>query len=97
MENNIVNLEEEYFKKKNKEAYETLMDKDFKKVNELLEEPLNKIETSVKETVYCPQNIFEAGIFLNFLDKKVEQKDFAKINYYDFWQYWVFVAAQAFL
>ena len=85
MENNIVNLEEEYFKKKNKEAYQMLMNKDFKKVNEFLEEPLSKIETSVKENVYCPQNIFEAGILLNFLDKKVEQKDFAKINYYDFY------------
>lgn len=85
MENNIVNLEEEYFKKKNQEAYQTLMNRDFNKVTELLKEPLDKIENSVKGNVYCPQNIFEAGIFLNFLDKKVEQENFAKINYYDFY------------
>lgn len=85
MENNVINLEVEYFKKKNQEAYQTLMNKDFEKVNELLKEPLDKIQNSVKENTYCPQNIFEAGIFLNFLDKKVEQKDFANINYYDFY------------
>jgi len=85
MENNIVNLEEEYFKKKNQEAFGMLVNKEFEKVTVALEEPLNKIENSVKEKVYCPQNIFEAGIFLNFLGEKVEPKDFAKINYYDFY------------
>lgn len=85
MENNIVNLEEEYFKKRNKEAYTKLMNREFEDVKNLLKEPIEKIETTVTEKVYCPQNIFEAGIFLNFLDEKVEQKKFAKINYYDFY------------
>ena len=71
MENNIVNLEEEYFKKKNQEAYQKLVNREFKEAKEILKEPIEKIEISVKEQVYCPQNVFEAGIFLNFLGKSV--------------------------
>lgn len=84
MENKIVNLEEEYFKKKNQEAYVALMNREFEKVIAILKEPIEKIENSVKKSVYCPQNIFEAGILLNFFDNKIEQKDFSKVNYYDF-------------
>lgn len=84
MKDNIVNLEEEYLKKKNAEAFGYLMNRQFEKTIEVLKEPLAKIKGPMIENKYCPQNIFESGIILNFLNKKVEQKDFAKINYYDF-------------
>lgn len=84
MVDNIVNIENEYFKKKTKDAYEALMNKKFKDVIEILAEPIEKIEGKIKGSkVYCPQNIFDASIFLNFLEPKAEQEDFAKINYYD--------------
>lgn len=86
MENNIVNLEDEFLKQRNKEALDSLLKKDFEKVKELLKEPIEKIDEKINgKKIYCPQNIFEATIFLNFLEPKAEQKDFAKINYYDFY------------
>ncbi|MBO5143548.1 MAG: hypothetical protein J6C46_11280 [Clostridia bacterium] len=86
MENNVINIENEYFRRKNKEAYDKLMNREFDEVTELLEEPISKIEESIKaESKYCPQNIFDAAIFLNFLEPKASEKDFAKINYYDFY------------
>lgn len=86
MENNIVDIENEYFKKKNKEAYELLINKEFEKVVDILKEPIEKINKKLEEDKkYCPQNIFEATIFMNFLQPKLKQEDFAKINYYDFY------------
>lgn len=86
MENNVVNLEDEFLKKKNKEALESLMNKDFAKVKEILKEPIEKIDEKLKgQKTYCPQNIFDATIFMNYLEPKAEQKDFAKLNYYDFY------------
>ena len=84
MENNVVDIELEYFKLKNKEAYETLMKKEFAKVVEMLKEPIERIEAR-NEKKYCPQNIFDASIYMNFLEPKAKQEDFAKINYYDFY------------
>lgn len=91
MENNVVDIEMEYFKRKNKEAYDKLVNKEFESVKELLVEPISKIneqfgEEQFKEVKkYCPQNIFEAAIFLNFLEPKAKDNDFASINYYDFY------------
>ena len=36
MENNVVDIEMEYFKRKNKEAYDKLVNKEFESVKELL-------------------------------------------------------------
>lgn len=86
MENNIVNIEIEYFKRKSKEAYDLLVNKEYAKVKDILVEPISKINEQFKEDKkYCPQNIFEAAIFLNFLEPKANDKDFATINYYDFY------------
>lgn len=86
MENNIVNIEVEYFKRKSKEAYDLLVNKEYAKVKDILVEPISKINEQFKEDKkYCPQNIFEAAIFLNFLEPKANDKDFAAINYYDFY------------
>ena len=86
MDNKIFDLEEEYFKKKNKEAYEALKDRKFAEVKEILKEPLEKIEPKLNEKkLLCPQNVFEAAIFLNFLEPKAVQDDFATVNYYDFY------------
>lgn len=86
MENNVVNFEEEYFKLKNKEAYEKLMNREFEATREMLQEPIEKIEEKMKSgKKYCPQNVFDAAIFMNFLEPKATQQDFAKSNYYDFY------------
>lgn len=86
MKDNVVDMELEYFKIKNKEAYETLMNKEFDKVVTMLEEPIEKIESKLNGLkVYCPQNIFDASVYMNFLEPKATQKDFANINYYDFY------------
>lgn len=86
MGDNVINLELEYFKRKNDEAYNMLIKKEFKKVIEHLKEPLEKIEVKLTgQKVYCPQNIFEATIFLNLLEPKATEEDFGNINYYDFY------------
>lgn len=86
MENKVINLEEEYFKKKNKEAYEMLKNREFLKTKEILKEPIEKIDVKLSECKkYCPQNVFEAAIYLNFLEPKAKQEDFWKVNYYDFY------------
>lgn len=86
MENKIVDMELEYFKHKNKEIYDTLIKKEFKQVVDLAKEPIERIEKKVgDERVYCPQNVFEASIYLNFLEPKATQENFSNINYYDFY------------
>ncbi len=86
MENNVVDIELEYFKHKNKEIYDILMKEDFEKVVDLSKEPIERIENKLgDERIYCPQNIFEASIYLNFLEPKATQKNFSNINYYEFY------------
>ena len=59
MEKKIVDIELEYFKHKNKEAYETLMKREFQKVVDMLKEPIGKIEKKTEDTkLYCPQKKF---------------------------------------
>lgn len=86
MENKIIDMELEYFKHKNKEICDTLMKEDFKQVIDLAKEPIERIENKVgNERIYCPQNVFEASIYLNFLEPKATQENFSNINYYDFY------------
>ena len=85
MKENVVNFEAEYFLKKENEGQKAILDNDFTKVLDILKEPLEKIDNMQDIEMYCPQNIFDAAIFLNYLGKDVKQTSFSKVNYYDFY------------
>ncbi len=75
----------DYFKKANTECYKLLSNKKYKEAKKALVKPIQELEEHKLNTMYCPQNIFEAAILLNFVEKSISQKDFAKINVYDFY------------
>ena len=85
MKDNVVDFETEYFLKKQKEAHVAFDQNDFNKTLAIIAEPIKKIEEINETEVYCPQNVFDAAIFLNYLGKPVKQTNFSKVNYYDFY------------
>ena len=85
MKDKIVDFESTYFLKKQKECQAAFSKNDFNKVLELAKEPLNKINKMDNIEMYCPQNVFESAVCLNYLGKEVKQTNISKINYYDFY------------
>ena len=85
MKENVVDFEIEYYLNKQKEAQEKLLNHEFEEVINLLKEPCEKIDEVYESDIYCPQNIFETAICLNYLGKEVHQNNLSKINFYDFY------------
>ncbi len=85
MKDKVVDFETEYFLKKQKEAHAAFDKNDFNSTLNIIAEPIKKIEELNEAEIYCPQNVFDAAVFLNYLGKPVKQTSFSKINYYDFY------------
>ena len=85
MNEKVIDFELQYFLNKQKEAQEKIKNHEFQSVIETLKEPMEKIEELANTEIYCPQNLFESAVCLNYLGKEVHQNSFAKINFYDFY------------
>ncbi len=83
MSEKIVSFELQYYVSKQKEAKKCLLERKFDEVIKILKEPIEKIDEVCKGDIYCPQNVFEAAVCLNYLEKEVHQNSFSKINFYD--------------
>ena len=85
MKDNVVDFEARYYLNKQSEAKEKLLNKDFNGAISVLKTPCEKIDKLLDTEIYCPQNIFESAVCLNFLGKEVHQTNFSKINFFDFY------------
>lgn len=83
MKENVVSFELQYYLNILREAKKKQTNKEYKEVVKLLKEPLKKLNEITSGEVYCPQNVFESAVMLNYLGKEVHQNNFAKVNYYD--------------
>ena len=84
-EQKVIDIDVEYFLNKEKEAQEALLDSKFDKALEIVKEPISQIDKFYQLEIYCPQNVFDSAILLNYLGKEVKQSSFAKVNFYDFY------------
>lgn len=85
MKDKIVDFETTYFLNKRKECQNAFAKNEYQKVIDIINAPLSKIDNMLDVEIYCPQNVFDKAIFLNYLGKEVKQTSFSKINYYDFY------------
>lgn len=86
MENNVVNIEQGYFEKRDLQIQKLLASGHYLAAKKLLKETLTKIEKKLKGAmVLCPQNMIEKRIMLNLLGKEASTREFSKINYYNFY------------
>lgn len=84
-ETKVIDIDVEYFLNREKEAQGALLDSKFDEALDILKEPISKIDEFYQSEIYCPQNVFDSAILLNYLGKEVSQKSFAKVNFFDFY------------
>ena len=86
MKDNIIDFEARYYLNKMDEAKSCLLNQDFRGIVNVLEDPCKKIDELLETEIYCPQNIFEQAVCLNLLGKEVYPRNFARINFYEFYK-----------
>ena len=86
MKDNVIDFEARYYLNKLSEAKSKLLNQDFKGAIEVLDDPCKKIDKLLDTELYCPQNIFESAVCLNLLGKDVYQRNFSRINFYEFYK-----------